>query len=279
MYNDDSGFIDGTEKKDQAIQSKKIMKIVFAGAGNVASHLGPVIARKHEILQVYSPSSSAEKLASKLSCDFTNDASSIFTDIDLLLIVLRDEAIAPFIEKLNFVPKLVAHTSGSVPLNVFPEKFNNKGVLYPMMTFSKASTPDYHQIPFCIEGSNNTSIRILTELAGDVSEFVIEMSSDDRKTAHLAAVFASNFTNHLYHIAGKILSEKNLPFDLLRPLIFETAKKVQLYSPEEMQTGPARRGDAEIISEHLKMLKEDKTLHEVYEIFSREIETLYGKRL
>ena len=79
----------------------------------------------------------------------------------------------------------------------------------------------------------------------------------------MAAVFVNNFVNYLYQIGEDILSEDGIPFDLLKPLIKETANKIEILSPKEAQTGPAKRSDSKTIEKHLKLL-ENSPYKEVY---------------
>ena len=257
------------------------MNIVLIGAGNVAFHLGPALKRKgHKIIQLYSRSKKTGKtLALKLKCPHTNNPSKLSPEADIYIIVLRDEAISSFLSFIQFIPKLIVHTSGSIGLNVFPGDMKNNGVIYPLQTFSKTSKKDPEKIPFCIEGSNLKALATIRKLAMSMSPLVYKLNSSERARIHLSAVFANNFTNYLFALAGKILRKNKIPFDILRPLILETAQKVQSNTPEKMQTGPAVRGDAVIIRKHLKLLKDFPEIQDIYRLLSKCIEKEYGPRL
>ncbi len=257
------------------------MKIVLIGAGNVSFHLGPLFRKKgHEIVQVFSRSEkSGKELAKKLGCKYVTEVPAIAQGADIYVVALRDEAIVPFLKAMTFIPRLIVHTSGSISIKVFPKRMTHCGVMYPLQTFSKSHRKTPEKIPFCVEGSSEIALKRIRSLAKSVSRSVHDISSPEREFIHLSAVFVNNFSNYLFVQASKILREKNIPFNLLRPLIEETALKVQSDEPSDMQTGPARRGDAVIISKHLKLLKEHPELKKIYRLFSENIERDFGPRL
>lgn len=253
-------------------------RIVLIGAGNVAHHLAPALLNAGlNLCQIYSRSiESARELGKKTGITYTADLFAVYPDCDVYIFCVSDDVLPSLFKSLRINKKaLVLHTSGSVPLSVFGSGFENYGVLYPLQTFSKKRALNFREVPLCIEASNEFSRKVVLSLAEKLSERVQEISSDKRKKLHLAAVFANNFTNHLYGMAGKMLEEEGLDFSLLRPLIFETAHKVMLLSPEEAQTGPARRGDESILSMHKSLLKNDKKRLMLYTLLSDSIkETL-----
>jgi predicted short-subunit dehydrogenase-like oxidoreductase (DUF2520 family) len=257
------------------------MKIVLIGAGNVSTHLGPLLKSKgHTILQVFSRSNkSANTLAKKLVCDFTTNSKLINPDGDIYIVALRDEAIPIFLQSFAFEKKLIVHTSGSTDINVFPKRIENCGVLYPLQTFSMSHKSLPATIPFCIEGNNEKSLRKIKFVARSISKSVHVVDSYTREYIHLSAVMVNNFSNYMFAIAAKILKEKNISFEILRPLIMETALKVQTDEPSKMQTGPARRGDTIIIEKHLKLLKAYPELNKIYRLLSENIEKNFGPRL
>jgi len=152
-----------------------------------------------------------------------------------------------------------------------PKSENNCGVFYPLQTFSKNQKINFKDVPICIEANNKKTLNILSNLAKSVSNNIYFTNSEQRKSLHLAAVFACNFTNHLYSISENILKKENIDFEILKPLIIETANKIKNHSPLEMQTGPAIRNDKEIIKEHLKLLKRNKTEQNIYKLLTENI--------
>ena len=256
------------------------MKIVLIGAGNLAGHLGPALKKNgHSIEMVYSRSKgSAKKLAANLKCAFTSKVTDLPTEADLYLLALPDHVIPGFLKELSFIPACIAHTSGSVELSVFKSRFKNCGVFYPLQTFSKNRKVDFKNIPICLEASNPKTLALLKKAAA-ISKNVVRMNSAKRKKVHLAAVIVNNFPNLLFSLADDLLKEEKLNLDLLRPLILETALKVQNNPPFQMQTGPARRGDAETLKSHRKLLSDNKTVKDIYNLLSKTIENKYGPLL
>ena len=229
--------------------------IVFLGFGNVNFHLINTLYKhnKDSVIQVYNRSEiNLNKELNKIP--FTTDLSKI-KEADLYIIGIPDDAIAAFSETLPLKNKLVVHTSGSVSMEALSKR-NRKGVFYPLQTFSKNREVNFNTIPICIEAKEEADLELLTNLGNSLSEKVVEIDSDERSKLHLAAVFVNNFVNHLYAIGDDILGNNELSFDLLHPLIEETASKVKTLSPSEVQTGPARRGDQKTIEKHLHLLTE-----------------------
>lgn len=250
-----------------------IRKIVLIGAGNVATHLGQALSGNgREIIQVYSRSAeSAASLAQILNCPRTTSLADIRADADLYLFAVNDDALAEVLRQFPHKQALVAHTSGSIPMEVFEAGFQNFAVFYPLQTFSKQSKPDYANIPLCLEANTPANYTLIEKLAQRVSNRVVSANSQQRRQLHLAAVFACNFTNHLYTIAADILEQHQLPFDILRPLISETAAKVQNNLPARVQTGPALRNNQQIIKAHLKALEALPDYQKIYTFITQSI--------
>ena len=225
-----------------------------------------------EILQVYSRTEANVKaLAEKVGADFTNDPEDLVSIADLYIIAVSDDALIQVAEGLNFNNNLVVHTSGSAPIDVLKDFSSNYGVFYPLQTFSKLREVDFSEIPVCIEANNIENVEKLKSLALSLTDKIYFIDSEKRRTLHLAAVFASNFPNFMYSIAQKIVQDNELDFDMLKPLIQETAEKVQQVLPEDAQTGPAIRGDDRIMKLHVEMLKDYPEYQELYKILSEGI--------
>lgn len=159
-------------------------------------------------------------------------------------------------------------------MNIFDSLAQNYGVLYPVQTFSKEKEIDFSNVPICIEANNEFNNDILKQFSKKISSKVIKVSSVQRKNIHLSAVFACNFVNHMYNIAAHLLNEDDISFDILKPLISETAIKVMNNSPQDMQTGPAIRNDKIVIENHLESLNNDKELQKIYRFVSENIKNI-----
>lgn len=250
------------------------MKVVIVGSGNVATHLSLALASLEgiEICQVYSPTEAhAEILAERLNCDFVTNPTQIRKDADVYLFALKDQALETVIRAVPANNGLWLHTSGSMPMQVFAGYTERYGVLYPLQTFSKSREISFRGIPLFIECHREEDKNCLEELARRLSGKVCELSSEKRRSLHLAAVFACNFTNHIYALAEEILAKEGLSRDYLFPLIDETAAKVHELPAQEAQTGPAIRYDENIINKHLGMLADDPDVQTLYRLLSQSI--------
>ena len=195
---------------------------------------------------------------------------------DIYLMAISDDAITAVGQALTPYDGLIIHTSGSVQLNRLPAE--KRGVFYPLQTFTKGKRVDWSKIPICIETENETDHKTLQKIGKALNATVYDISSQQRKKLHLSAVLVNNFTNHLFAIAHEICKEHDLSFDLLMPLISETVDKVRHLSPNEAQTGPARRNDAKTLQQHLEQLK-PQVHKNIYESMSASIKTYYEKEL
>jgi predicted short-subunit dehydrogenase-like oxidoreductase (DUF2520 family) len=236
-----------------------MIKVSIIGSGNVAQHLIHAFANENniEILQVFArnPDDLIDIInPNKIVSDF-----KYLQKVDLFIIAVSDNSIIEVSAKIPFENCLVAHTSGSIDLNVLNSK-NRKAVFYPLQTFSKTKKLNFKEIPICIEAQNSRDYSIIEYVAESISNNVQKIDSKQRKALHVAAVFVCNFTNHLYQVGNEICNENNINFEILKPLIQETANKILLLSPKEAQTGPAKRGDSQTINEHLKFLKNENQI-------------------
>lgn len=249
--------------------------IVFVGAGNLATNLAKALYRKgFRIVQIYSRTEeSAHKLACEVEAEFTTDLQEISKEGKLYIVSLKDAA---FVELLPQIAEgkqkaLLVHTAGSIPMSIWEGHAERYGVFYPMQTFSKQREVNFQEVPFFVEAGTPEDVEILKAIAGTLSEKVYEATSEQRRSLHLSAVFICNFTNHMYALAADLLKKYNLPFDVMLPLIDETARKVHELAPYEAQTGPAVRYDENVINKHLSMLVDTPALQEIYKLMSKSI--------
>lgn len=249
------------------------LNFCFIGAGNLATQLSKAFKNKgFRVTQIYSRTEqSAKKLADLLNVNYTNSIREIDKNADIYFVALKDEIVHEVLAQINFENKLVVHCSGSLSLSGFERYSENIGVFYPLQTFSKTRDVDFSEIPIFVESNSNKNEKLLLQIAGEISDSVSLLNSEKRKMLHISAVFACNFVNHFYTIAADILKSENIPFEVLKPLILETAKKVQEMEPESAQTGPAIRFDEKIMNSHLNELKEFGDYQQLYKLISKSI--------
>ena len=252
---------------------KSIKSISFIGAGNVATHLAKALFEEgYFIDQIYSRDiDNALTLAGEVESIAVDSIQNINSTADLYILSVNDDGISSVLKHITDKNIFIAHTSGSIPIDVFKENgFSNYGIFYPLQTFSKAKHVNLLEVPFCIEASENENE--LVQLANKLSNSVNLVTSEQRKKLHLAAVFACNFTNYMYHIAEDICTKNDVNFNILKPLIKETAQKIATNHPMDVQTGPAMRGDQEIINHHLDQLKDTLNYQEIYQLITQNIQ-------
>jgi predicted short-subunit dehydrogenase-like oxidoreductase (DUF2520 family) len=256
------------------------MNISIIGSGNLAWHLAPALDNVGFVVkEVFSRNPQhAEQLTSRLyqaevkaTLDFSTSDSSLF------IIAASDDAIKSIAQEIILPDEaILVHTSGSQPLSELEfSATSNIGVFYPLQTFSKQKKVDFKNIPIFIESHNEETEEALMLIAKAISNQVRKIGSEERQALHVAAVFASNFTNHMLAISKGIMQRNGLDYDWLKPLILETIQKSLSLDPERAQTGPAKRGDLEILDKHLAFLKDDEAVAEIYKIVSQHIVDKY----
>ena len=255
-----------------------MIKVTLVGTGTVSQHLLRVFSTTNgvEVLDVLP--SREDAISKALPPAFKQGKQEHKTEqADIYIIAVSDDAISSVSEQLTYSNKIIAHTSGSVSMDALPKGIR-RGIFYPLQTFSKGRKVNFKTIPICIEAEKRGDLELLRKLAESVSESVFEISSEQRKSLHLAAVFVNNFTNHLYQIGNEFCEENGVSFDILKPLIAETIEKLDSLSPLEAQTGPAKRNDQKTIGRHLGQLN-NKTHKEIYQMLTESIKETHGKKL
>jgi predicted short-subunit dehydrogenase-like oxidoreductase (DUF2520 family) len=258
------------------------MNVSFIGSGNLAWHLAPALDNtEYRVVEVYSPNHQhAKALVERLyhaevkdSLDFSSSSARIF------VIAVSDDLITEVAQEIILPANaMLLHTSGSQPINVLAYAATQRlGVFYPLQTFTKSKKVDFLDIPFFIESEDHETEVAMLSMAKAISKKVYKISSAERKALHVAAVFASNFTNHMLAISRDIMIENKLDFDWLKPLIAETVNKSLTLTPDQAQTGPAKRGDLETLDKHLEFLQKDEALAEIYRMLSQHIVDRYDE--
>ena len=248
-------------------------KIVLVGAGNLATRLGLELKAKGcNIVQVYSRTAeSATILGEQLNVPHTTNTVEIMKRQDLYIFSIKDDALPEIISNIDYTGGLWVHTAGGVDSAVFRDKAERYGVFYPLQSFSKTRVFDFFKVPVCIEAANEADYSYLESIGKLISDRVIAMNSEQRRYLHLAAVFSSNFVNHLYVVAFKLLEEQGMDGSVLLPLMEETEAKVHTIHPFDAQTGPALRNDRNVMEKHLSLLN-DNELRQLYEMLSNHIQ-------
>lgn len=260
-------------------------RVVVLGAGRVATHLVPaLIGAGYRVEQVWSrTATSAHALAQPLGVPYTDDLDAIAPDADIYIACVADGALPEVARRLCqrlkahsqqpiANPPLLLHTAGSVPMDVWREAGAQRyGILYPLQTFSKERQVDMREVSLFVEASDADTLSAVESLAQRLSGKVFRADSRRRALLHVAAVFACNFTNAMYAVAHQLLATDDIPFEVLLPLIDETAAKVHALAPREAQTGPAVRGDEAVMQAHLDRLASTPDLQAIYAQISRMI--------
>jgi len=250
--------------------------VSMIGSGNLAWHLAPALDNSGFVVkEVYSHNPQhAEELTERLyqaevkaTLDFSTSDSLVF------ILAVSDDAIEQIAQEIILPDDaILVHTSGSQPIKLLEfAATTNLGVLYPLQTFSKSRKVDFKKIPLFVETHTEETEKVLMQIARAIGKDVFKIGSEERKALHIAAVFASNFTNHMLTVSKEIMQQNSLDFDWLKPLITETVNKSLYLGPDNAQTGPAKRGDLDILDSHLEFLSQQESIAEIYKVVSQHI--------
>ena len=246
-----------------------MIKIAIIGGGNVATHLAKAFSKTKEVSLIQMYARNIEQINHfKHDISITNSLD-LLMDADVYIIAIADDAIADVSLKIDKKNSLIVHTSGSVSLKALKNN-GRKGVFYLLQSFSKNKKVNFDEIPLCLEAENDEDLNTLKKIAKAIGTKIYTINSVQRKRLHVAAVFVNNFTNYMYKIGNDICEKHDISFEILHPLIKETAKKITTLSPEKAQTGPAKRNDQKTISNHLELLTSAQ--QEIYQLITKSIQ-------
>jgi predicted short-subunit dehydrogenase-like oxidoreductase (DUF2520 family) len=252
-----------------------MISVVLLGAGNVATHLFKAFEKTNDVSVVQWYNRNLDAILPYKNKVAITDNLELLKDADLYILAVSDDVVSELSSKLPLKNKLVVHTSGSVNIHDLDKK-HSRGVFYPLQTFSKTAEMDFANVPICIETIEKADYHVLKALAISLGSKSKRVNSEQRRILHLAAVYVNNFTNQMYRIGHEITESKGAEFNLLKPLIMETAKKVQDMSPYMAQTGPAKRNDKKTIKNHLKLLQNQQH-KDIYNLLTDSIKKTHGR--
>jgi predicted short-subunit dehydrogenase-like oxidoreductase (DUF2520 family) len=255
------------------------MNVILIGAGNAATVLGRLMQSSgHTIMEVLSRDEThAQTLATELNAKARINIGAVTKNADIYIIGVSDNSIEMVADQLRLKNKIIVHTSGSVSKIVLQNVSEHYGVLYPLQSLRKESE-HIPAIPLVIDGNTQETIQAIQTFAKSISKKVFHASDEERLKLHVAAVFVSNFTNHLYALASQYCKTEGTDFSLLVPLIKEVAERVEIYDAREMQTGPAIRNDEATIKKHLQLLTDHTQMKKIYEIMTETIQKFYQSK-
>ena len=248
------------------------MRVVVVGSGNVAESLAQAIAEAEgmDLVQVFARNEErGRKVAELANTEWSNTS---LAEADLYLISVSDNAVEGCAKTLH-IPQnaVVAHTAGCCSINSLAPH-THRAVFYPFQTFSVGRKVDLTKGYIFLEGATDHALQTVKEVAHRLTSKVEMADSTRRAIIHLSGVFACNFANAMYANAAEILASAGLPFDIVAPVIEETAEKaVGVLNPAATQTGPARRGDTQTLERHRKMLADKPLTKEIYDKISEDI--------
>jgi predicted short-subunit dehydrogenase-like oxidoreductase (DUF2520 family) len=251
------------------------MKIAMIGSGNIATFFGMKLKKAgYTFTQVVSATlAHAQILAGKLECDYTDNITQLSQDADVYFFAVKDDVLLEFANNVKLADKLVIHTAGSIQLNELKSISSSISCIWSLYSIQKDNLPSSTQIPLIINYTDKSVQKIVLQLAHTISDKIYELDDHQKSITHLAAVFANNFSNHLFTLTHQILEKENIPFEIMLPIIHNTVEKLAHTLPAQNQSGPAIRHDEKTIHKHLQLLADNPQLSQIYELMTKSIQT------
>ncbi|MEZ5047932.1 MAG: DUF2520 domain-containing protein [Chitinophagaceae bacterium] len=252
------------------------MKIVMIGTGNIGTYYSTCFKQHgHEIIQVVSNTEShAKALSNTLGCNYTTKIEELHQGADVYFFAIQDDALLKLSKQLKLEDKLVMYAAGALSNENFLSMSKEVACIWCVYSIQKNNLPRHRRIPLVVTGTSKNACYKAHKLAESISDLVYEMDEDKKAIVHLGAVFSNNFVNHLYHISENLLTENDISFDILKPIIQNTAEKIMLHASKELQTGPAIRNDQSTMQKHVALLNPTPQTQHIYEVISKSIQTL-----
>ena len=256
------------------------MKIAVIGSGNIATFFSLQMHQAGlEIIQIVSKTElHAKELANHFNCPFTNNIDELSQDADVYLFAVRDDILLDYAKTMNLHGKLVVHTAGSITLENLSTMSAFRACIWCMYSIQKKVFPTQQNIPLIVNATDNYSLERVSALARTISSSIYLLPDQQKSMAHLAAVFANNFTNHLFTLAQHLLEQENIQFELLIPIIQNTVDKLSISLPKNNQTGPAIRHDEKTIEAHAQLLENSPKLSAIYQLLTASIQEEYSNK-
>lgn len=252
------------------------MNVVIIGTGNVATVLSKmIVSTSHRLLQIAGRDISKTKLLAASAGAEACTLDGVYADADMYIIAVADTALPEITKHFKF-KGMAVHTAGALSKEILANVSAEYGVLYPLQSL-KARVDDIPPVPFLVDGNNEETITKITAFANAISSQVAVADDDRRLKLHTAAIFVNNFTNYLFTIAHDFCKKEGIDFSLLHPLMEETVNRLKVYSPTEMQTGPAVRNDISTINRHLLLLGNYPEMQKLYTILTESIRNYWGR--
>ena len=253
-------------------KNEQNMRVVIVGSGNVAESLAQAVAEAEglHLVQVFARNEERGRKVAELA--HTKWSNSTLAEADLYLISVSDNAVEGVAKSLQLPENaVVAHTAGCCTLDSLAPH-THRAVFYPFQTFTAGRKVDFKKGYIFLEGATDHALATVESAAKALTNNILPADSARRAVIHLSGVFACNFANAMYANAAEVLAKEGLPFDIVAPVIEETAKKViESKNPAQSQTGPARRGDTQTLERHRKMLADEPRTREIYDKISEDI--------
>lgn len=251
-------------------------RIALLGAGNYAWHLTHLLLKAEREPEWHFARNSTSFEAFPDSKTHRTTQIDDFEKADVCFLAINDRSLPSVSAQLKNNNRLLIHVSGGKSIDSL--KGERRGVFYLPQTLTKGRSIDLSEVPICIEADLEDDLIWMENLAAAMGMSSVRMNSEQRKHLHLAAVFANNFSNHMYKVSQDWLQKNDLPLSLLYPLMRETTEKAIDIGPDKAQTGPAARGDFPTVKKHLRMLK-NIGLKRLYQQVTKHIFDSRGKEL
>lgn len=245
--------------------------IAIIGNGRMARFLAQRLQLNYSLHAIVARDiAKATSIAKKYKCKALSVRDFDIDSVDIALLAISDDAIHSIVTQLGNTTTILIHTSGTKPIELLSAYSANCGVLWPLVSISDATKIE-GSINCSCEASNAKTKREVFNMVKVIGALPIYQTSIQREVTHLAAVMVNNFVNQIYYSANQILQQHEIKSSILHNIILSTAENAVRHGAENVQTGPASRGDKTTMQRHLQLLKKNSDLSKIYKAISESI--------
>jgi predicted short-subunit dehydrogenase-like oxidoreductase (DUF2520 family) len=188
--------------------------------------------------------------------------AEVAKDSEVILVAVSDGAIAEVAASIPQTPAIIFHPSGILT------SVRGGFSLHPLKALPPVGEPsDLRDALLVFEGAHRDVARRIADSAG--ARFA-EIIAAQKALYHAAAVFGSNYVAALLDVAEELIGVEHAREDIAA-LAQSAIDNWRKHADSRRFTGPAVRGDQEVIERHLAALQRDPKLAELYRLLAERI--------
>jgi predicted short-subunit dehydrogenase-like oxidoreductase (DUF2520 family) len=186
----------------------------------------------------------------------------VAADSDVVLVAVSDRAIEDVVATIPETNAIIIHPSGALPA------LRGGFSLHPLKSLPPVGEPsDLEGTLLVFEGAHRA---VAGQIAGSAGARFAEISREAKSRYHAGAVFGSNYIAALLDIAEELIGIEGAREDIAA-LARSAIDNWAAHTDGQRFTGPASRGDATVMQQHLDALRDRPELAEIYRLLAARI--------